>query len=281
MLDSCPEQETHNEENTALSDTGNKLLPDSLMSPALCAYKYDSVWQEIKTSVNDCIKLIAKIKSNLTVPDKSVNFIENLKKINPHLANSYSDVNILAQHRVIVDSLESLSDVKNCISQVTNSFKLKLKHEKELYPLTESLFILSNNIDKCLTECKSLFCIVNPEWTHIRTRSQIAKLTTQVICDYENTVDGFINRLLIVIQELYKQNVNISKKNEISMENSDQKETELENELVESHLKDKVVNKLFSEVKLLKMETVNQEISDVTKKLATMVNWDNRKICKG
>lgn len=281
VLDACPEQETRIPEGTTLHFT-NKLLPDSLMSPAMSACKYDNVWQEIKSSVNECLKLVGKLKDKLTVPDKSVKFIKNLLKVNAKLIDCYTDVSVVAQYGVIVDSLESLSDVKTYITKIISLFEMKLKHSKELHPLTECISRFENNIEKCLSECKTMFGLkVAQESALARTRSQVAKLTTQVILDYENTIGGFINTILLAIQEVYKRDVKTSENPKTNMGKSDQKEADFTNELVESHLKEKIVNNIFSEIKLLKIETVNKEIMNVTTKLATMVNWDNRKVCKG
>lgn len=277
FLDTCPEQVTQFDQQESIQKSFT-VLSESVMGPLHLGSKGNSDWQSAKSKLNESIGLARKAKSHLQLSEKSCRFINQLLKTNQNLVQHHFNFDVTTgQYKAVKDGFGKLDEIKDKIIDVKNLFALKLDCGN-VNPSNKSLEHLVNKINKCLVEFKktNLFAEeLGEEWSHVMTRAQTAKLTTEVIHDFETDVEILLNTMLIVIQEVYKRNIQseVAPMNEANEDGNDLK-------LVDGHLKEKIVNTLFSEVKNLKLNEVTESLWKLIGKLSGMQNSSNRQACK-
>lgn len=214
----------------------------------------DDNWNFVKSKTSSALKLAKKSVNVLKEKGKFTEFLEHFQNTNGH-ANLEFMLNF-EELRAVKDVLENFSNVKNDLREILNTFRMQ--DERDVNPMTHTLNHLMKEIEN-LQEKTSLNVPLS-EFAESSVRfSSLSK------CAEINEVETFLNKVLFAIQEFYKKN---SKQEADGLEHSKEQGNEnySDSELLDSHLKEKVVMELNKEVELLKVSEVTNELRNLVMK---------------
>lgn len=224
----------------------------------------DDNWNLVKSKTSSALKHAKKSVNVLKEKGKFTEFLEHFQKTNEH-ANLEFMLNF-EELRAVKDVLENFTNVKNDLREILNTFRMQ--DECDVNPMTHTLNHLMKKIEK-LEETTSLKELLS-EVPESDVKSSSLSKGTEV-----NEVETFLNTVLFAIQEFYKKN---SKHETDGLENSKEQGNEnySDNELLDSHLKEKVVIELNKEAEFLKVSEVTNELQNLVMKCKDDENKQSR-----
>lgn len=224
----------------------------------------DDNWNFVKSKTSSALKHANKSVNVLKEKGKFTEFLEHFQKTNGH-ANLEFMLNF-EELRAVKDVLENFSNVKNDLREILNTFRMQ--DERDVNPMTHTLNHLMKKIEN-LQEKTSLNVPLSEVAESNGSFSSLSK------CTEINEVETFLNKVLFAIQEFYKKN---SKQEADGLEHSKEQGNENypDSELLDSHLKEKVVMELNKEVELLKVSEVTNELQNLVMKCKDDENKQSR-----
>lgn len=224
----------------------------------------DDNWNFVKSKTSSALKHARKSVNVLKEKGKFTEFLEHFQKTNEH-TNLEFMLNF-EELRAVKDVLENFSNVKNDLREIQNTFRMQ--DERDVNPMTHTLNHLMKKIEN-LQEKTSL----NIPLSEVAASN--ARFSSLSKCAEINEVETFLNKVLFAIQEFYKKN---SKQEADGLEHSKEQGNEnySNSELLDSHLKEKVVMELNKEVELLKVSEVTNELRNLVMKCKDDENKQSR-----
>lgn len=224
----------------------------------------DDNWNFVKSKTSSALKHAKKSVNVLNEKGKFTEFLEHFQKTNGH-ANLEFMLNF-EELRAVKDVLENFSNVKNDLREILNTFRMQ--DERDVNPMTHTLNHLMKKIENLQVKIS-----LNAPLSEVAESS--VRFSSLSKCTEINEVETFLNKVLFAIQEFYKKN---SKQEADGLEHSKEQGNEnySDRELLDSHLKEKVVMELNKEVELLKVSEVTSELQNLVMKCKDDENKQSR-----
>ncbi|CAH1402253.1 unnamed protein product [Nezara viridula] len=259
LLDACPEEEAQ------LTDIDQvpTIFPLPLVESMLSAFKYDTIWESTKSKVQSLLKSCLRMQHDISVLEKHSKLASSFNK------NTILNADVLtnqSEFTLIEDCFARLGDIVVEITKIQQLFNQSVEGHVINNPLVSCLDTIILHINNAISNGRAIEFPSDKSITIDKILEKLPKNCTEKL-------ETFINKVLCIIQNFYKKHV---LKNEEAQEvipktdeNSETTQTTEETEevdadlIVDGHLKEKLVQSLLSDSKILRISEVSDDLADV------------------
>lgn len=253
LLDACPEEEVQ------LTDIDQipTIFPLPSVESMLSAFKYDTIWESTKSKVQSLLKSCLIMQDDISVLEKHSKLASACNK--GTILNA--DILINKNEFILVeDCFAKLGDIVVEITKIQQLFNQSVEGHVINNPLISCLDKVVLNINNAISDGRA---IEFPSDKSITIDKILEKLPENCL----EKLETFINKVLCIIQNFYKKHVpkheeaqEVTSKTDENLEATEEVDAEL---IIDGHLKEKLVNSLISDSKILRISEISDDLADV------------------
>lgn len=274
LLEACPEQEVKISEKLRVPI----IFYDDSKYGMMNAFKHDPVWESTRAKVESIISSVkTKLKTIETI-NKHCLFMENID------SHGKANVDVIVNKQAFEDvesGFDLLRNIFSDISDLEKLFEMRVGGNVLVKnPLSTCLESLKTLIDESLSAHKDVELI-----TH-HTSNDFNHLLSSVPTHIREKMESFLNKVLCIIQNVYKNHV-LGSKLDVPETTKQQEipktlESEEENEIiVDGHLKDKIVERLINDFNTLRLSEISQDIGNILADMLLLDDISHKEACQG
>ncbi|XP_075233650.1 midasin [Lycorma delicatula] len=280
LLEACPVQKTTVVENEIPLTIS--ILDNNMLGPMLNANKGDYVWENTKTKLSDCIKVIKEVKTQLNTFNCYNKFINNLLKGNPKIfkdkkINNVVPINLITntEYIEIQKIMNKLNKFIDDIKGIKNAFDLNINLNETCNPFIKCFNDLSEKIEN-ISDIFVTFLDAYTSKSQMKINTDDDFSSNTEILDYRNKIETLMNKILVSIQEIYKKyKDNIASGSDSIATEEDEEESAIK----PHHLRKEIIGNLYSDISVLNLKDISFEIQSLIELLDTE-QFAEKKFCR-
>ncbi|XP_073983569.1 midasin isoform X4 [Rhodnius prolixus] len=277
LLNICPEQDMQEVELKSIPVIFPEIENDGLNN----AFKYSSSWQKVKDIIVSILKQSNLQKENLKKFEKNEKFYKCTVKECP-TQNYYTDIIKNKNYfECISNGYNLLKHLCAELVEIEQMFQSKVNNKVIYNPLTNSLNVLKLKLEQELTRYTQLQYPQegNTDY-HQQSQKQCKDKTVE---DFENITEVILHKSLIIMQSIFKNYVQNTQSSTETHEESNveaTKETESTQTFSDNHIKDKIVENLLNDSKVLNLEEIAVDLENIFQKLGSIDHLETSFTCQ-
>ncbi|KAJ8669610.1 hypothetical protein QAD02_000869 [Eretmocerus hayati] len=221
-------------------------------SKIVCCKKGDAVWEQSHVLIKECLSLVGDINKNHDQLLSKVTILEDERESEVQVSV------ITTEHfQFLLKCFDELTSIKNKMHEFASQFG---NSEVGGHPLLENIRLLETKCESKIAEFQS---ILSPEKDAEQSGDTIDDINLE---GFEDKLEKLMNMILIAIQTEYKKNTSLAAEN---VKNDDEDEDEDESDFEKNKLKEKLIESIENDIKLLKMGEINQMLNSLLKEVSS------------